>query len=139
MSETSEQRNRRFRELKERIADSLLEKYPEVTFIRNEYSIKFVYYEVYFSEERIKIYKRDKEINSLLDLDCFYLTEEKAVQAISEHIPAAKAKFENCLTALNQLKESMEFDVICDTHGIEDNPSISFELGGFEFTFEIGN
>ena len=53
MSETSEQRNRRFRELKERIADSLLEKYPEVTFIRNVYIIKFVYYEVYFSEERI--------------------------------------------------------------------------------------
>jgi hypothetical protein len=153
MSETSEQRRQRFRELEESIADTLLQKYPKITFQRNNYGIEIFYYTVsfsrcrlfypYFIDSSIKICKSEKRINtSIPNLDSFYLTEEAARKAIGEHIPAAEAKFQECLTALNQLKKDMNFNMSYtlegDTHGIDSTyPYISFEMGGFEFTFEI--
>lgn len=142
MSETSEQRQQRFRELRESIAKSLLEKYPEVTFDRHQYGIDVIYYVVHFAEGRIQVGKRKRGINnSVFSLDSYYLTEQAAKEAISKYIPAAKKKFVQCLTALNQLKQSMDFDVSYsiegDTHGIHDYPYISFKMGGFDFTLEI--
>lgn len=142
MSETSEQRQQRFRELRESVATTLLQQYPDVTFDRHQYGIDVIHYVVHFSGGRIQVGKRKRGINnSVFSLDSYYLTEQAAKQAIGEHIPAATAKFEQCLTALNQLKQSMDFDVSYsvegDTHGIQDYPYISFKMGGFDFTFEI--
>jgi hypothetical protein len=141
MTETSEQRNQRFRALRESIADQLLAKYPNVTFNRDKYGIDIFYYVTHFSD-KIYVEKRKRGINNtVFSLDSYYLTEEEARKAISEHIPAAQKKFERCLKAFNKLKESLEFDVSYsitgDTHGIEDHPYIWFKMGGFEFQFTI--
>ena len=141
MTETSEQRAERFRQLRESIANQLLEKYPEVTFNRHKWGIDVIYYVVHF-HDKVYIGERKRGINNtIFSLDSYYLTKEQAKQAIEKHLPVARQKFEQCLTALNALKESMGFDVSYsiegDTHGIQDHPYISFKLEGFDFTFRI--
>lgn len=139
--ETPQQRAERFRQLRESIANQLLEKYPEVTLRRHQYGIDVIHYVVHF-DDRVCINERKRGINNTaFNLDGYYLTREQAKQAIEKHLPAARHKFDQCLTALNQLKQSMDFDVSYsiegDTHGIEDHPYISFKLEGFDFTFRI--
>lgn len=141
--ETSEQRNQRFKDLKENIANQLLEKYPNVTFNRHAYGIDVIHYVTYFAD-KIYVGKRTKAINnSIFQLNSFFLTENEAKQAINKHLPKAKQKFEKCLKSLNKLKEVLKFDVSYsiegDTHGIEDHPYISFTMNGFDFTFTIDN
>lgn len=140
-AETPEQRAERFRQLRESIASQLLEKYPEVTLKRHQYGIDVIHYVVHF-HDKVCINERKRGINtSVFSLDKYFLTREQAQQAIEKHVPEAWAKFQNCLKALNELKELMEFDVSYsiegDTHGIEDHPYISFKLEGFDFTFRI--
>ncbi len=140
-AETPEQRKQQFEKLREDIAIQLLEKYPDVALNRHQYGIDVIHYGVYFWNE-IKINKRKRSINNtVFSLDPYFLTERAARAAISEHLTAAKQKFENCLQAVNKLKEDLNFDIsYCvegDTHGISDYPYISFEMGGFNFTFTI--
>lgn len=139
--ETSEQRNQRFRDIEESIATQLLEKYPDTTFDRRKNGIDVIYYIPHFLDE-VRVDKRRRGINTkIFSLDPYFLTERAARTAISEHLTAAKQKFENCLQAVNKLKEDLNFDIsYCvegDTHGISDYPYISFEMGGFNFTFTI--
>lgn len=139
--ETSEQRNKRFRDMEENIATKLLEKYPEVTLDRKKHGIDVIYYIPSFLDE-IRVDKSRRGINTkIFSLDPYFLTEKAARAAISEHLTAAKQKFENCLQAVNKIKEDLNFDIsYCvegDTHGISDYPYISFEMGGFNFTFTI--
>jgi len=141
--ETPEQRKQRFIELRESIAAELLEKYPEVTFNRHQYGIDVIHYVVDYSN-KINVYKLKRGIhNSVFSLDSYFLTEEAAKQAINKHLDAAKQKFDKCLTTLNLLKQELDFDVSYsiegDTYGVTDYPYISFEMGGFEFTFAIDN
>jgi len=140
--ETSEERTKRFREKQETIAAELLAKYPEVTFNRHKYGIDVIHYVVHYSDVII-IGKRKRQVPTTVapSLDSYFLTEQAAKQAIGQHLPAARQKFEQCLKALNDLKQSMGFDVSYsvegDTHGIEDHPIITFQLEGYDFTFTI--
>jgi len=139
--ETSEQRAKRFAEQRETIANELLAKYPEVTFNRHKYGIDVIYYAVWWNDV-IHIEPRKRSINTtVFSLDGYYLTHEAARQAIAKHLPAARQKFEQCLAALNTLKQSMGFDVSYsvegDTHGVEDHPYINFDMEGFSFTYTI--
>lgn len=147
-----EQQNQRQIELRESIAAELLKKYPEVTFNRHQYGIDVIHYVVYVvsylddghRSNKIHVNKRKRDIrNSVFSLDSYFLTEDAAKQAINKHLDAAKQKFDKCLTALNLLKQELDFDVSYsiegDTYGVTDYPYISFEMGGFEFTFAIDN
>lgn len=140
-AETPEQRAERFRQLRESIANQLLEKYPEVTLNRHQYGIDVIYYVARF-HDKVYIGEQKRGINNtVFSLDRYFLTREQAQRAIEKHLPAARHKFNQCLAAFNQLKQSMDFDVSYsiegDTHGIEDYPYISFKLEGFDFTFRI--
>lgn len=137
----SELRSQQFRELRESVAAQLLEKYPDVTLDRHQHGIDVIHYVVNFSDG-IHVSKRKRGINNnVFSLDSYFLTVDAAKQAISKHLVAAQQKFEKCLKALNRLKEVLNFDVSYsiegDTHGIEDHPYISFEMGGFNFTYTI--
>lgn len=137
----SEDRRKQYRNRQETIATELLEKYPEVTFDRHKFGIDVIHYVVRWSDA-IRVEKRKRSLNSTVpSLDSYYLTEQAAKEAIAKHLPAARQKFEQCLKALNELKQAMGFDVSYsvegDTHGIEDYPYISFEMEGFDFTYSI--
>lgn len=139
MAETSEERSKRFSDLRESIATQLLEKYPDVTLNRHKFGIDVIHYVVHYSDG-IHVGTRKRGINTtVFSLDNYFLTEAAAKQAITIHLAAAQAKFEKCLKALKRLQQVLDFDVSYtvegDTHGIEDHPIISFKEGGFDFTF----
>lgn len=139
--ETPQERQQRFRDLREGIAAQLLARYPAVTFNRHKHGIDVIYYVVHF-HDGIHVNERKRGIvTTVFSLDNYFLTKEAAKQAIEKHLVAAQQKFQQCLTALNQLKQDLDFDVSYsiegDTHGIEDHPYINFKMEGFDFTFTI--
>lgn len=139
--ETSEERNKRFAELRENIAQELAIKYKNITFHRHKYGIEIYHYYPHFHDQ-IYIYRLTKSINTTIpNLDTCFLTEEDAREAITKYIPQAKKKYKECLIAFKNLLQKMDFDVshhiYGDTHGISDYPIISFKLGNFDFTFKI--
>lgn len=141
MAETYEERQKRIRDLRERIAIRLLERYPDVTLDMHQWGIDVIHYVASFSDG-VRISTRKKAIGTAFpDLDGYFLTEAAARQAITRHLNAAQAKFKKCLKALNRLKQSLDFDVSYfvegDTYGVEDHPIITFKLNGFDFTFVI--
>lgn len=141
--ESSEEREQRFRALRESIVAQLLVKYPDITFDRHKYGVDIVYYVVSYSDGAVRTRRRTRSIYTTVpNLDSYFLTKSRAVAAITEYVPAAVEKFQRCVSALDALKASLGFDVSYvvegDTHGVDDDYQyLSFEMGGFSFVFRI--
>ena len=139
--ETPLERSQRLSNLRKTVLTELLQKYPDVTFNVHEFGVDVIHYVVNYYDG-IRVSKRKRSVHaSPFCLDGYFLTEEAAKQAITKHLAGAQAKFEKCLKALNRVQKLLNFDasyaVTGDTHGIEDYPTISFNEGGFYFTFII--
>lgn len=141
--ETSEQRNQRFQELRESVAQEMLQKYPNLEMDRHEYGIVVIIYTPSYSNGKIKVNRSRRLIRyTTLDLSDRYLTEEDAKTAISLIVPKAEEKYQQILKAFKLLQSSMDCIISYwadggDLHGITVGQSIYFEMEGFSFNFDL--
>ena len=141
--ETSEQRIQRFRELREAVAQEMLQKYPNLELDHHEYGIEVISYIPSYSNGKIKVNRSRRFIGyTALDLSNRYLTAEDAKNAISPVVPKAEEKYRQILQAFKSLQSSMECTISYwadgdDLHGINVGQSIYFEMEGFSFDFDL--
>ena len=140
--ETSKEREQKFDKLRQGIVAQLLEKYPDIIFDVHEYGTKIIFFHPSYYDG-IKLTKKKRAVHDkMFNLNSYFLTEVAAEQAIAKYIEAAKTKSKKCMKALRRLQQVLDFEssycVEGDTHGVEDHPYISFEMGGFHFQFATG-
>lgn len=143
MSETREQRELRLLNAREAAITELETKYPDLEIRHKKFGVDLVYYVPSYSDGKIHIGERTQSLGtSCPNLDGRHLTKGSARFAISQHLPAAKAKFDKCNALVSALKVVMEFDLYYnvegDTHGINSECLyIAFREGDFDFRFEL--
>lgn len=140
-AETYDQRQERFRAIRESIVSEMQAANPEATFERNKNGVNLIYYVAWFNDG-IQVQRRTRSIHAkAFSLKPYFLTEVAAKNAIGQHVDSARKKFQNCLAQLMELQASLGFEVsyfVCgDTHGLEHSSYIEFTMEGFQFTFTI--
>lgn len=141
--ETPEQRNQRFRELREAAAQEMLQKYPNLELDRHSYGIEVISYIPCYRNGKIQVNRTRRGLSyTALDMSSSYLTAEDAKNAISLIVPKAKEKHQQILQAFKSLQSSMECTISYwadgdDLHGINVGQSIYFEMEGFSFDFDL--